>query len=89
MPEWTIKRTDSFLKFLKKHRSNHELLTELDKRMQRLKEGPHFVGGELSGALHGHKSIRLSKNFRLVFSIDDKNSIVYLEALDHRKDIYC
>lgn len=45
-------------------------------------------GGELAGNLHGHKPARLAKKFRLVFSIDDKNKTVYLEAIDHRKDIY-
>lgn len=88
MSEWVVKRTDTFLKYLKKHKNNHELLTELDKKIRRLKKDPSSVGGNLAGNLHGHKSTRLSKNFRLVFIIDDKNKLVYLEALDHRKEIY-
>ena len=85
---WCVKRTATFLKYLKKHRSNRELLTELDNKIKRLRENPLIVGGNLSGSLHGHKSTRLSKNFRLIFSIDSKNRAVYLEAIDHRKDIY-
>lgn len=88
MAEWEIKRTDTFLKHLKEYRSNHELLSQLDKKIQRLKEDPIKIGGFLSGELHGHTSTRLMKNFRLIFRIDEKNKIVYLEALDHRKDIY-
>lgn len=88
MPDWIVKRTDTFLKYFKKHKKNHELLMELDQKIKRLRENPSFVGGELAGNLHGHKSTRLSKNFRLIFSIDEKNKTVYLEAIDHRKDIY-
>ncbi len=85
---WIVKRTDVFLKYLKKHKNNHELLLELDKKIKRLKEDPNIVGGDLAGNLYGHKSTRLVKKFRLVFSIDDENEVVYLEAIDHRKDIY-
>ena len=85
---WIVKRTDTFLKYLKKHKNNHELLTELDRKIKSLREDPSSVGGNLSGNLHGHKSTRLAKNFRLIFSVDDKDKVIYLEAIDHRKDIY-
>lgn len=88
MPEWIVKRTDTFLKYLKKHKTNRKLLSGLDKKIERLKENPSVVGKVLAGNLHGHRSTRLMKNFRLIFYIDDKNKIVYLEALDHRKDVY-
>ncbi len=85
---WTVKRTDTFLNYLKKHRNNHKLLTELDNKIKRLRDGPSQVGGELAGNLHGHKSTRLARKFRRIFSVDEQNKIVYLEALDHRKDVY-
>ena len=88
MPNWELKRTDAFLKDIKKHRANHELFIELDKKIQRLKEDPISIGGNLAGNLYGHKSTRLAKNFRLIFSIDQMNKIVYLVAIDHRKDVY-
>lgn len=88
MEQWIVKRTDTFLKYLKQHKSNHELVAELDKKIKRLKVDPSAVGGNLAGNLHGHKSTRVSRNFRLIFSIDEKNRIVHLEALDHRKDVY-
>lgn len=88
MSEWNVKRTGTFLKYLKKHKNNHMLFTELDNKIKRLKEDPSVVGGELAGNLHGHKSTRLAKKFRLVFSIDEKNKVVYLEAIDHRGSIY-
>ena len=85
---WLVRRTDTFLKHLKKHKNDHRLLTELDEKIKRLKEDPTVVGGNLAGNLHGHRSTRLAKNFRLIFSIDDKENAVYLEAIDHREDIY-
>ncbi len=88
MPEWIIKRTDTFLKYFKKHKRNHQLLLELDNKIKRLKEYPLPIGKTLAGNLYGHRSTRLIKNFRLIFTIDEKNKIVYLEALDHRKEVY-
>lgn len=43
---WTVKRTDTFLKHLKKHKNNHELLLELNKKIKRLKENPN-IGEEI------------------------------------------
>ena len=88
MSIWTVKRTDTFDQTLKKYKKNNELLSELDKKIKRLQIDPENVGGYLSGSLHGYKSTRLVKNFRLIFSIDKKNKIVYLEAIDHRKNVY-
>ena len=75
---WIVKRTDTFLRYVKKHRNNHPLLTELDKKIKRLQEDPFIVGGNLAGNLHGHRSTRLVKNFRLVFSVDEDNNTVFL-----------
>jgi addiction module RelE/StbE family toxin len=88
MPEWVIKTTETFQRYLKEHKKNRQLLNEMDKKILRLKEDPEIVGGELSGRLHGKRSTRLAKKYRLIFSIDKENGIVYLEALDHREDIY-
>ena len=85
---WIVKRTDTFLRFLKPHRHNAQLFAALDKKIQHLKEDPVAVGGELAGALHGKRSTRLIRKFRLIFSINEKEKVVYLEAIDHRGDIY-
>lgn len=64
------------------------LINELDKKIKRLKENPEILGGNLAGSLHGDKSTRLHRNFRLIFTLDNKNKVVHLKAIDHRKDIY-
>ena len=83
-----IKRTDTFLKHIKKHKNNKELLDELDKKIKRLKEDPNVIGGMLSGSLHGYRSTRLTEKFRLIFKIDEEEQTVFLVALDHRGKIY-
>ena len=85
---WNIEATNTFARFPKKHKNNVDLLQELDKKISRLKTDPEIIGGNLSGSLHGYKSTRLSKNFRLIFSINHKKKAVFLEAIDHRKYIY-
>ena len=85
---WVVKRTNTFLKHLKKHKNNHELFKELSNKIKKLKEEPLSIGGELSGKLHGKKSTRLFGKFRLIFQIDEENKIVYLMAIDHRGKVY-
>ncbi len=77
-----------FLKDLKKHRKNYELLQELDQKIRRLEEDPIAIGGELSGNLVGKRSTRLASKFRLIFKIDEGEQVVYLMAIDHRGKVY-
>lgn len=88
MSQWIVKRTDTFLKHLKKHKHHHDLLVELDKKIQRFTEDPCRIGGELAGPLHGKKSTCLVGKFRLIFQIEDKEKVVYLLAIGHRGNIY-
>ena len=85
---WAVKRTDTFVHFLKPLRHNHQLLDALDKKIKHLEEDPIALGGELAGALHGKRSTRLIRKFRLIFSINEEEKVVYLEAIDHRGKIY-
>ena len=85
---WTIERTDTFLKHIKQQKNNHELLRQLDDKIKILQQDPFVLGGELSGVLHGKRSTRLAKNFRLIFQIDTQKKVVYLVALDHRGKVY-
>lgn len=82
---WAVKRTDTFLDSLKAIRKNKEALAELDKKLNRLQEDPLHVGGWLSGELHGKKSTRISRKYRLIFTPDEAGKIVYLNWIDHRK----
>lgn len=85
---WVVKRTDTFLDSLRDIRKNKEALSELDKKLKRLQDDPLHVGGWLSGDLHGKKSTRISKKFRLIFTPDEMEKVVYLNWIDHRKTAY-
>ncbi|MDV4343835.1 hypothetical protein HL657_11780 [Methanoculleus sp. YWC-01] len=86
--EWTIRRTDTFVESLSKVKDNKEVIIELGKKLQRLKQDPLNTGGWLSGALHGKNATRIAKRYRLIFLPDERERTVYLIAVDHRRHVY-
>lgn len=85
---WVIKRTDTFLESFSRVRMNTRIVSELGRKIKRLQEDPLHVGGWLTGSLHGKKATRIAKNYRLIFTPDEREHIVYLVAIDHRKHVY-
>ena len=85
---WKIKRTDTFLETFAQVRSDKKIITELNKKIARLQEDPLSLGGWLSGSLHGKKSTRIAKRYRLVFRPDEREHVVFLIAIDHREHVY-
>ena len=85
---WVIKRTDTFLETFAQVRNNKKVIAELSKKLSRLAEDPLHVGGWLSGSLHGKKSTRIAKQYRLIFLPDEREQVVYLVAIDHREHAY-
>ncbi len=85
---WEVKRTDTFVESLRAIGKNKELLAEFEKKLLRLLEDPLHVGGWLSGELHGKKSTRISRKYRLIFTPDETEKVVYLNWIDHRKTAY-
>ncbi|MDO9098113.1 MAG: hypothetical protein Q7U60_08330 [Candidatus Methanoperedens sp.] len=85
---WEVKRTATFLESLRTIRKNKEALFELDKKIKRLQEDPLHLGGWLSGELHGKKSTRILRKYRLIFTLNETEKVVYLNWIDHRKSAY-
>jgi mRNA-degrading endonuclease RelE of RelBE toxin-antitoxin system len=85
---WVIKRTDTFLESFALVRTNKKVLAGLGKKLTRLSEDRLHVGGWLSGSLHGKKSTRIAKKYRLIFLPDESEQIVYLITIDHREHAY-
>ena len=85
---WRIVSTKEFSKSFKKYSKDGKFVRSLEKKIEKLEESPERVGGHLSGRLHGFRSTRIIKKFRLVFKIDEKKSCVYLVGIDHRKFNY-
>ena len=85
---WVIKRTDTFLESFSMVRNNKKVVAELGKKLKRLSEDPLHVGGWLSGSLHGKKSTRIAKQYRLIFLPDESDQVVYLVLIDQREHVY-
>ena len=85
---WVIKRTDTFLESFRQVRGNKKVVAELAKKLIRLSEDPLHVGGWLSGSLHGKKSTRIAKQYRLIFLPDEREQVVYLVLIDQREHAY-
>lgn len=79
---------DTFLESLKAIIKNKNALEELDKKIKRLQEDPLHIGGWLSCELHGKKSTRIAKRYRLIFTPDETEKVVYLNWIDHREHVY-
>jgi mRNA interferase RelE/StbE len=54
---------------------------------QRLMVDPISVGKPLRYALRGHRRLRVG-DWRIVYRADVANRIVFIVAIDHRKDVY-
>lgn len=85
---WNVSVTDTFSAEFKKYSKNKEFIHALDAKIKRLQENPKNVGSFLAGNLYGLKAMRLLKNFRIIFRIDEEKHLVFLEAIDHRKHNY-
>ena len=85
---WIIWRTDTFLESFRLVRNNSKVVLELARKIKRLQADPLHVGGWLSGSLHGKKSTRIAKQYRLIFLPDEQEHIVYLILIDHREHVY-
>ena len=86
--EFKVIATDTFSKEFKKFKRDAEFIKNLDNKIKRLEKDPENVGGYLSGKLHGFKSTRIIKKYRLVFKIIKENYEVHLMGIDHRKFDY-
>jgi len=85
---WIIRRTDTFLVSFHRVKDNSKVVPERAKKIKRLHAVPMHVGGWLSGSLHGKKSTRIAKQYRLIFLPDEWEHIVYLTLIEQREHVY-
>ena len=62
--------------------------SEFDKVLERMREDPNKLGGNMSGNFHGQKSVRLLGKYRLMYRVNDQEKAVYLIGFGHRKSVY-
>ena len=79
MPDYEIRLTKEALKDLKKHPPH--LKIKLKEILQNRIAIEPYSGKKLVGDLSGFYSVRLSYQDRIVYSIDDAESIVYIHRV--------
>lgn len=87
MCEWKIKATREFEKRLKDlTKKDKPLKGRITKSIEKLRDHP-YSGKPLSYSLSGLRSLRVGK-YRVIYKIDEKNKIIWLISIGHRKEIY-
>ena len=63
---------------------------EIQKRFavknRKLKKNPEIHGKPLRGVLHGYWEIYFENRFRILYTIDNKEQIVTIEAVKHKDE---
>jgi mRNA interferase RelE/StbE len=54
---------------------------------ERLTTNPNAYGKPMRRSLAGHRRLRVSQ-YRIIYRIDEKQKIVYISTIGHRKDVY-
>jgi len=80
---WIVIISERFSEEFKKFEKDKQFVDALESKIKRLQENPD-IGGHLAGRLHGYKSIRLVRKYRIIFRVDEGEKKIYLVAIDHR-----
>ncbi|MGD1004211.1 MAG: type II toxin-antitoxin system RelE/ParE family toxin [Methanoregulaceae archaeon] len=68
------------------NRYNKNIQRHFAKKIRKLKEFPESHGKPLRAPLHGYWELYFEKSFRIIYSIDLENRIVYVEAIKHKDE---
>jgi mRNA-degrading endonuclease RelE of RelBE toxin-antitoxin system len=72
---------DEWLRKMNKNVQHH-----FANKIRKLKENPESHGKPLRKPLHGYWELYFERKFRIIYSIDYKNLIVYIEAIKHKDE---
>jgi mRNA-degrading endonuclease RelE of RelBE toxin-antitoxin system len=70
--------------WLKKYDRNIQL--HFIRKIKKLSENPEMHGKPLRTPLHGYWELYFEKSFRIIYTIDFEQNIVYIEAIKHKDD---
>lgn len=65
---------------------NKNIQQHFANKIRKLKENPEDHGKPLRKPLHGYWELYFERKFRIIYSIDYKNLIVYIEAIKHKDE---
>jgi len=84
MHNYTISIKEPAEEWLKKYDKN--IQQRFANKIRKLKENPELHGKPLRKPLHGYWEIYFEKKFRIYYTIDMVNHIVYIEAIKHKDE---
>ena len=80
--------TSTFKKQIERFKKKDKaLMVELMKKVEKLRDLP-YSGKPLKYRLSYHRSLRVKGKYRLIYIVDENESIVTLVAFGHRREIY-
>jgi mRNA-degrading endonuclease RelE of RelBE toxin-antitoxin system len=82
MSSYNIRIKDAAEEWLKKCDQN--IRFHFIKMIQKLSENPELHGKPLRTPLHGYWELYFENSFRIIYTIDLENNIVYIEAIKHK-----
>ncbi|MDO8872611.1 MAG: type II toxin-antitoxin system RelE/ParE family toxin [Methanoregula sp.] len=84
MNTFSIKIKEPAEEWLKKYDKN--IQQRFVNKIRKLKENPELYGKPLRKPLHGYWEIYFEKKFRIFYTIDRVNQVVYIEAINHKDE---
>ncbi|MCK9580924.1 MAG: type II toxin-antitoxin system RelE/ParE family toxin [Methanoregula sp.] len=84
MYNYLIRIKDPAEQWLRKYDKNVQ--QKFANKIMKLKENPELHGKPLRKPLHGIWELYFEKKFRIYYSIDKVNSIVYIEGIYHKDE---
>jgi mRNA-degrading endonuclease RelE of RelBE toxin-antitoxin system len=84
MNTFSIKIKEPVEEWLKKYDKN--IQQRFVNKIRKLKENPELYGKPLRKPLHGYWEIYFEKKFRIFYTIDLVNQVVYIEAINHKDE---
>jgi len=84
MNTYIIRINDPAEEWLKKYDKN--IQRKFANKIRKLKENPELHGKPLRKPLHGTWELYFEKKFRIYYTIDKVNLIVYIEGIYHKDE---
>jgi len=84
MDTFTIRIKEPAEQWLRRYDKN--IQQKFANKIRKLKENPELHGKPLRKPLHGIWELYFEKKFRIYYSIDKANGIVYIEGIYHKDE---
>jgi len=84
MATFRIQIRESAKKWLRGY--NIEIQRRFAQKIRKLSKDPEIHGKPLRGSLHGYWEVYFERRFRILYSIDNKEMIVTIEAIKHKNE---